>query len=282
MPNPQQQTWLITGVSSGLGRALAEVALERGDRVAGTVRTEKDRIRFEQLAPERAMGVVIDVTDEMAVRCGVEALEARTGGIDVLVNNAGRGFVGAVEEASLGEIRAQFELNVLGPVSMMQAVLPFMRRRRAGRIVNITSVSGLVGWPSLGIYSGAKFALEGICETLALELADLGIRMILVEPGGLRTDFSGRSLQRAERSLPDYDSTAGSCKRILAAHAGKEPGDPRKAALAILTAVDAERPPQRLLLGSDALRYATGKLDQLQAEIERWSWLSASTDFPAA
>ncbi len=282
MPILPPRTWLITGVSSGLGRALAEVVLAGGDRVAGTARSEADRAAFERLAPGRALGVLLDVTDEAAVRRCVGAIEAATGGIDVLVNNAGRGFVGAVEEASLAEIRAQFELNVIGAVSVMQAVLPFMRRRRAGRIVNITSVSGLVGWPSLGIYSGAKFALEGICETLAQELVDLGIKLILVEPGGLRTDFSGRSLQRAERTLPDYDSTAGACKRILAEHAGNEPGDPRKAAQAIVTAVDAERPPLRLLLGSDALRYATGKLEGLQAEIERWSWLSATTDFPAA
>ena len=282
MPILPPRTWLITGVSTGLGRALAEVVLAGGERVAGTVRNEADRAAFERLAPGRALGMLLDVTDEAAVRRCVGAIEAATGGIDVLVNTAGRGFVGAVEEASLAEIRAQFELNVIGAVSVMQAVLPFMRRRRAGRIVNITSVSGLVGWPSLGIYSGAKFALEGICETLAQELVDLGIKLILVEPGGLRTDFSGRSLQRAERTLPDYDSTAGACKRILAEHAGHEPGDPRKAAQAIVTAVDAERPPLRLLLGSDALRYAVGKLEGLQAEIERWSWLSATTDFPAA
>ena len=282
MPILPPRTWLITGVSSGLGRALAEVVLAGGERVAGTVRNEADRAAFERLAPGRALGMLLDVTDEAAVRRCVGAIEAATGGIDVLVNNAGRGFVGAVEEASLAEIRAQFELNVIGAVSVMQAVLPFMRRRRAGRIVNITSVSGLVGWPSLGIYSGAKFALEGICETLAQELVDLGIKLILVEPGGLRTDFSGRSLQRAERTLQDYDSTAGACIRILAEHAGHEPGDPRKAAQAIVTAVDAERPPLRLLLGSDALRYAVGKLEGLQAEIERWSWLSATTDFPAA
>jgi NAD(P)-dependent dehydrogenase (short-subunit alcohol dehydrogenase family) len=268
------RTWLITGVSSGFGRALAEEALERGDRVAGTVRTEVARGKFEQLAPGRSLGVLLDVTDRAAiVRAAVE-VEEWAGGIDVLVNNAGYGLVGGVEEASDSEIRAQFEVNVFGTLAVIQAVLPLMRRQRSGRIVCVSSVSGLVGWPSLGIYSGSKFALEGICETLALEVAPLGIRVILVEPGGLRTDFAGRSSARAAKTIVDYDATVGACKRILAEHAGHEAGDPRKAAQAVLTAVEAESPPLRLLLGADALQYTSNKLAAFTAEMERWKFLS--------
>ena len=268
------RTWLITGVSSGFGRALAEAALEKGDRVAGTVRTEVARRKFEQLAPVRALGVLLDVTDRAAIVRAVAEVEEWAGGIDVLVNNAGYGLVGGVEEASDSEIRAQFEVNVFGALAVIQAVLPLMRRQRSGRIVCVSSVSGLVGWPSLGIYSGSKFALEGICETLAQEVAPLGIRVILVEPGGLRTDFAGRSAARAAKTIVDYDATVGACKRILAEHAGREAGDPHKAAQAVLTAVEAESPPLRLLLGADAVRYTSNKLTAFTDEMERWKSLS--------
>ena len=274
------RTWLITAVSSGLGRALAQAALNRGDRVAGTVRTDAARRLFEQLAPGRAHAVLLDVTDRATIERAVSEAESWAGGIDVLVNNAGYGLIGGVEEASDSEIRAQFEVNVFGAVAVIQAVLPLMRRRRAGRIVCISSVSGLVGWPSLGIYTGSKFALEGICETLAQEVAPLGLKVILVEPGGLRTDFAGRSAIHAARTIADYDATAvGSCKRTLSAHAGHEPGDPDKAAAAILAAVDAESPPLRLLLGADAVRYTTAKLNTLVAEMETWKSLSLGIGF---
>jgi NAD(P)-dependent dehydrogenase (short-subunit alcohol dehydrogenase family) len=265
---------LITGVSSGFGRALAEAALEKGDLVAGTVRTEVARRKFEELAPGRSRGVLLDVTDRAAIVRSVVEVEEWAGGIDVLVNNAGYGLVGGVEEAGDSEIRAQFEVNVFGALAVIQAVLPLMRRQRSGRIVCVSSVSGLVGWPSLGIYSGSKFALEGICETLAQEVAPLGIRVILVEPGGLRTDFAGRSSAHAAKTIVDYDATVGACKRILAEHAGHEAGDPRKAAQAVLTAVEAESPPLRLLLGADALRYTSNKLTAFTDEMERWKFLS--------
>ncbi len=268
------RTWLITGVSSGFGRALAEAALEKGDHVAGTVRTEVARRKFEQLAPGRSLGVLLDVTDRAAIVRSVVEVEEWTGGIDMLVNNAGYGLVGGVEEASDSEIRAQFEVNVFGTLAVIQAVLPLMRRQRSGRIVCVSSVSGLVGWPSLGIYSGSKFALEGICETLAQEVAPLGIRVILVEPGGLRTDFAGRSSAHAAKTIVDYDATVGACKRILAEHAGHEAGDPRKAAQAVLSAVGAESPPLRLLLGADALQYTSNKLAAFTDEMERWKSLS--------
>ncbi len=282
MSGSPSKTWMVTGVSSGLGRALAVAALARGDRVAGTVRSQAALESYEALSPGRAIGLLMDVTDDAAVHAAVGAAEAAMGGIDVLVNNAGYGLVGAVEETSLAEMRAQFEACVFGAVAVMQAALPAMRARRAGHIINITSVSGLVGWPSLGIYTGAKFALEGISETLAQEVAPLGIRVTMIEPGGFRTAFATSSRARAAKLIDDYDTTVGANRRILAEHAGHERGDPARAAAAILTVADAPEPPLRLLLGPDALDYANAKLAAQTAEMAAWAWLSGSTDFQAA
>jgi NAD(P)-dependent dehydrogenase (short-subunit alcohol dehydrogenase family) len=273
------KSWLITGVSSGFGRAIAEAALAAGDVVVGTVRSEQASDEFAALSPGRATGMVVDVTDEAAVHRTVKAAEEGTGGIDILVNNAGYGLVGGVEEATMAEIRAQFEVNVYGAVAVMQAVLPFMRARRAGRILAVTSVSGLVGWPSLGIYSGSKFALEGICETLALEVAHLGIKLTLVEPGVFRTEFAKGSRVRTGRIIEDYDATVGESRRISAAHAGKEAGDPAKAAAAILKIAAMADPPLRLLLGPDAVGYTDAKLAAWTAEIEAWRPVSLATSF---
>jgi NAD(P)-dependent dehydrogenase (short-subunit alcohol dehydrogenase family) len=271
--------WLITGVSSGFGRALADAALRRGDQVTGTVRTEEARSAIMRGAPERAVVRLLDVTDEAAVRSTIAATETETGPIDIVVNNAGYGLVAGVEEASLAEIRAQFEVNLFGAIAVIQAVLPYLRARRAGRIINISSISGLVGWPSLGIYSGSKFALEGICETLAQEVAPLGIHVILIEPGGFRTDFAGRSRAESKCRIDDYAASVGVNGRILREHAGHEPGDPAKAALAILRIADVANPPLRLMLGADALGYAKQKFEQHAAEIEAWTALTQSTDF---
>ncbi len=276
--NPPK-AWMITGVSSGFGRAVAEAALGRGDTVVGTVRNETARAAFAALAPGHSLGMLLDVTDEAAVHATVKAAEEATGGIDIVLNNAGYGLVGAVEEATMAEIRAQFEVNVFGAVAVLQAVLPYMRARRAGRLINITSVSGLVGWPSLGIYSGSKFALEGICETLALEVAPLGIKVSMIEPGGFRTEFAKGSRIWTERLIEDYDPTVGQSRRILKEHAGHEIGDPAKVAAAILTVADAAEPPLRLLLGSDALGYMTDKMAQQKAEIEAWIQVTRGTDF---
>lgn len=274
------RTWLITGVSSGFGRALAEAALARGERVFGSVRRSTDAEVFEALAPGLASAALFDVTDEAAVHQAVIDIESQAP-IDVLVNNAGYGLVAGVEEATLTEVRTQFEVNVFGALTVMQAVLPGMRRRRAGHIVNITSVSGLVGWPSLGIYSGSKFALEGISETLALEVASLGIKVTMIEPGGFRTEFAGRSRIGARQRIDDYEPTVGACRRILDGHAGHERGDPRRAAEAIMQIIESESPPLRLLLGADAIEYAHGKLRGQLDEIAAWQSLSMATDFEA-
>src|ERR1700722_1650084 len=276
---PIMTTWLITGVSAGLGKALAEAALVRGDKVAGTVRTAEALAAFEALAPHRAFGFLLDVTDETAAHEVAAKAELATGGLDVLVNNAGYGLVGAVEGPSLAEIRAQFEVNVFGPIAMIQAVLPFMRGRRAGRIVNITSVSGVATWAGTGIYCGSKFALEGVTQTLAQEVAELGIKVINVEPGGMRTDYAGRSLIVSERKISDYDGAARNAERILGDHAGHEPGDPAKVAAAILAIAGADDPPLQLLLGADAVLYATRQLAAFQTEIGSWAKLSLSTGF---
>ncbi|HKH81476.1 MAG TPA: oxidoreductase [Methylovirgula sp.] len=271
--------WLITGVSSGFGRALAEAIFERGGKVAGTIRNEKAKTEFEKLAPGKAFGILLDVTDEAAAGRGVKEAEEKLGGIDVLVNNAGYGFEGAVEEAMLADFRAQFDVNVFGAVAMMQSVLPHMRARRRGHIVNISSIGGLTAFPGVGAYNGSKFALEGISEALAKEVKHLGIKVTIVEPGAFRTDWAGRSLKQAAHTIPDYDASVGAFRRGLAERNGRQPGDPRKAAEAIMLAVESDEPPLHLLLGPDALRLAGEKLGSLTAEILKWAPVSAGTNF---
>lgn len=270
--------WLITGVSGGLGRALAEAALARGDQVAGTVRKRADLAAFEALSPGRAHGFLADMMDETSIRTAVDGAEAKLGGIDVLVGNAGYGLIGAVEESSLAEIRAQFEVNVFGPIAAIQAVLPYFRKRRAGHIIIITSVSGVAAWAGTGIYCGSKHALEGVTQTLAQEVAEFGVKVTNVEPGGMRTEYAGRSLV-SERKIADYDGAARNAERILGDHAGHEPGDPARVAAAILAIAGADEPPLQLLLGADAMLYATQHLAAFQAEIGRWAKLTLSTGF---
>jgi NAD(P)-dependent dehydrogenase (short-subunit alcohol dehydrogenase family) len=272
------KTWMITGVSGGLGREIARAALERGDTVVGTVRKPEAAAAFEALGGH---ALILDVTDEAAVKSAVAKAEAMTGQIDVLVNNAGYGLVGAVEEASLDEVRKQFEVNVFGPLALIKAALPAMRDRRAGRIINITSVSGLAVWAGTGVYCASKWALEGLTQTLAQEVAELGINVINVAPGGLRTDFAAGSKVIVADKLSDYDGLARDAERIMADHAGSEPGDPAKAARAILTIADAENPPMHLLLGEDALKYASYAAQGLAADIDAWKALSLSTGFDA-
>jgi NAD(P)-dependent dehydrogenase (short-subunit alcohol dehydrogenase family) len=271
--------WFITGVSSGFGRALGEVLLEGGHTVVGTVRSEKDKASFEKLAPGRAVAVLMDVTDENAVRQGIADVESKVGPIAVLVNNAGYGFEGAIEEAPLDEVRRQFEVNVFGPIAVMKAVLPFMRKRRAGHIVNITSMGGLTAFPGVGIYNGSKYALEGISESLAKEVKHLGIKVTIVEPGSFRTDWAGRSLAHAPEHIADYAESVGVFRASLVERNGRQAGDPRKAALAIIKAVEANEPPLHLLLGHDALNFVGAKLGALQTEIMKWAPVSAGTNF---
>jgi NAD(P)-dependent dehydrogenase (short-subunit alcohol dehydrogenase family) len=273
------RTWFITGVSSGFGRAIADAVMAAEDRAVGTVRDEDAKARFESLLPGRSIGVLLDVRDETAVHETVDQVIERVGPIDVLVNNAGYGLEGAVEEVSLDEVRAQFDVNVFGALAVTQAVLPGMRARRRGHIVNITSMGGLAALPGFGGYHGSKFALEGISEALAKEVGPLGIRVTIVEPGAFRTEWAGRSLAHAARRISDYDTTAGVTRERMREISGKQEGDPYKAAAAIMAVVNAPDPPLHLLLGADALAIVGDKLGRLQAEMLRWARLSSNTSF---
>lgn len=259
--------WLITGASRGLGFELARQALARGEEVVGTVRSDAAAAAFDLLHPVNALAVVADVTDPASIAAALARAAERFGGIDVLVNNAGFGMVGALEETSLDQIRGLFETNVVGAIAMIQAVLPGMRARRSGYIINITSVSGWAPWAGTAVYGASKFAMECIGRTLAQEVAPLGIRVTNVAPGGLRTDFAASSLKVAEHRYADYDGPAHAAQTILANHAGVEPNDPAKAATVILALAEMERPPLRLLLGADALGYAEAELVAIERDI---------------
>jgi NAD(P)-dependent dehydrogenase (short-subunit alcohol dehydrogenase family) len=279
MTSTTPKTFFITGVSSGFGRSLAVEALAAGHRVVGTVRNAAAATAFIELHEGRAFAKVLDVTDHAGVAAIVADVEAEIGAIDVLVNNAGYGMEGIIEESSMDDLRRQFEVNVFGAVAVMQAVLPFMRRRRAGHIVNITSMGGHTTFVGLGFYHGSKFALEGISETLAKEVKGFGIAVTAVAPGMFRTDWSGRSMIRAPRSIADYDDMFEPMRAVRAARSGKQNGDPRMAALAILTLVESATPPAHLLLGPDAVEAVGAKISALQGEIAAWKSVSMSTDF---
>lgn len=274
--------WIITGAGGGLGRALAEAVLARGDRVVATLRSAQAAEAFTALAPDRALGLVLDLSrPEDAAGVAAQA-KAWLGGVDRLVNNAGYGMVGAIEETSLDEIRDMFAVNVLGAVAMIQAVLPGMRAARAGHIVNITSMSGWAPWAGTGIYGASKYALECIGQTLAQEVAELGIRVTNVAPGGMRTGFAGKGLVEAERRLDDYDGAARFSLRSLTAGVGAEKGDPVRAASAILLALDAPEPPVHLFLGADALLHTREHLDAAMAVMSEWEAVSLSIAYPVA
>ncbi|MDN8069239.1 oxidoreductase [Burkholderia vietnamiensis] len=269
---------LITGVSSGFGRALAQQALAAGYTVVGTVRSDDARRAFEALAPQAAIGRVLDVTDFERIDRVVADLEASVGPVDVLVNNAGYGHEGIVEESPLAELRRQFDVNVFGAVAMMKAVVPFMRARRRGRILNITSMGGHVTMPGIAYYCGSKFALEGISEALGKELAPFGVAVTAVAPGSFRTDWAGRSMTRTPRSIADYDALFDPVRQARERNSGRQLGDPVKAAQAMLAVIEADAPPAHLLLGSDALRLVRAKWAALQDDIRAWEPLTVSTD----
>lgn len=272
------KTLFITGVSSGFGQALAKEALADGHRVIGTVRSESARATFEGLAAERAHGAVLDVTNFDAIDPLVAAVEAQYGPVDVLVNNAGYGHEGVFEESSLEEMRRQFEVNVFGAVAVTKAFVPYFRQRRAGHIVNITSMGGHITMPGIAYYCGSKFALEGISDTLSKELAPFNIFVTAVAPGSFRTDWAGRSMQRTARSISDYDATFDPVRKAREEKSGHQLGDPQKAARAMLTLIASPNPPAHLLLGSDALALVRDKLQRTAESIEQWQALSCSTD----
>lgn len=272
---------LITGVSSGLGRAIADRALAAGHRVVGTVRRPEAVEEFEAQGPGRAFARVLDITDEQAVPATVAAIEAELGPIDVLVANAGYGHEGTFEESTMADLHRQFDVNVFGTVAVMKAVLPGMRERRRGHIFVITSVGGLVASPTLSFYHGSKFAMEGIAGSLAAEVAPFGVRVTAVEPGGFRTDWSGRSMVRAARTIPDYDRLMDPIRAARQAHNGKQPGDPARLGDAILRVMAADTPPVHLILGADALSAVAEARAAAQDEIDAWRHIGESTAYPS-
>jgi len=275
------KTWFITGVSSGLGRAIADAAIAAGDTVIGTLRRESECAEFSRLNAS-AHGVLLDVTDFDAVPAAVAEAERRHGAIDILVNNAGYGHEGPIEEASLDDVHRQFDVNVFGAIAVAKAVLPGMRERRSGRIVNITSIGGLTTFPGLGLYHASKFALEGFSETLGKEVRQFGVLVTAVEPGAFRTEWAGRSMVRAERSIADYDALINPIIEGRKASSGHQPGDPAKAAQAIVDLTRAADPPAHLLLGSDAWAFFHEKLERLRAEVDAWRSVTLSTNFEMA
>src|SRR5476649_928703 len=278
-PIQDKKTFLITGVSSGFGRAFAEAALNAGHVVAGTVRRDADIQPFEALAAGRAHAIVLDVTDFAAIGPAVATITEKIGPIDVLVNNAGYGHEGVLEESPLEDLRRQFDVNVFGAVAMIKAVLPAMRERRTGHIINITSMGGFVTMPGISYYCGSKFALEGISETLAKEVAGFGIKVTAVAPGSFRTDWAGRSMVRSGRGIADYDALFTPIRQAREAKSGKQAGDPVKAAQVLLALIALPQPPEHLLLGSDALALVRAKLEAALADIARHEALTRSTDF---
>ncbi|MBI6152796.1 oxidoreductase [Serratia surfactantfaciens] len=272
------KTILITGVSSGFGQALAREALAVGHRVIGTVRNSEALQAFGALDTQRAFGYLLDVTDVERIDEVVGEIESAIGPIDVLVNNAGYGHEGILEESPLAELRRQFDVNVFGAVAMIKAVLPGMRQRRRGHIINITSMGSFITLPGISYYCGSKFALEGISETLSKELAPFNLHVTAVAPGSFRTDWAGRSMVRSPRRLPDYDALFEPVRQARQEKSGKQLGDPVKAAHAMLALIESGNPPTHLLLGSDALSLVRQKLEALGQEIEQWEKLTRSTD----
>lgn len=274
----QSKLFLITGVSSGFGRSLAEEALKAGHRVVGTVRNQQAKEAFEALAPGKCFARILDVTDFDAAVPLAASIEQEMGTIDVLVNNAGYGHEGVMEESPMSELIQQFNVNVFGAVAMIKACLPGFRTRREGHIINITSMGGFITLPGISYYCGSKFALQGISETLSKELKPFNIAVTAVQPGSFRTDWAGRSMVRTPRSISDYDQSFGPIRDTRQKRSGQQPGDPVKAAKAILTLIGSPNPPAALLLGSDAVTFVKEKLEQMKADITAWETVSRSTD----
>ena len=264
--------WLITGCSTGFGRELAKHVIERGYRTVVTARNP-DEVK-DLAAKGEVLALKLDVTDQGQIDAAIKATEEKFGRIDVLVNNAGIGYFAAVEESEEDQIRRMFEINVFGLSRMIHAVLPGMRERREGFIVNLSSIGGLRSFPSVGYYNATKFAVEGLSEALWQEVEPLGIKVMLVEPSGFRTDWAGRSANESKRQIDDYAATAGAWRSQVRANSGKQPGDPVLAAHAIVEAMLSPNPPHRLLLGNDAYQAATAKLEELRKEFSAWETVS--------
>jgi NAD(P)-dependent dehydrogenase (short-subunit alcohol dehydrogenase family) len=283
MPNsPVPRVWLITGTSSGFGALLARELLRRGERVIATARDASQLDDLPTLYPDTARIFTLDVTQPAEIESIARLAPTAFGHIDVLVNNAGYGVNGAIEEVSEAEFEPMFQTNLYGLIRTTRAFLPHFRQRRSGHIFNLSSIGGLIGGAGWGFYNATKFAVEGFSEALAAELEPLGIHVTVVEPGPFRTDFLGRSGKAAAHELPEYKDTAGKARNYLKTQSGKQPGDPQKAVEAIITAADSSQPPLHLILGKIALARFRDKLAQWEKEIAAWEPVTVGADFPDA
>ena len=271
--------WFITGASSGFGRLLAEYLLQTGATVVATARKVEDLDDFTSKYPG-AVILPLDVTSEGSIGKAVQDAIGHVGHIDVLVNNAGYGICGAVEEVSEAEYMPMFQTNVFGLITLTKAFLPMFRERRSGAIINLSSVGGLIGSPGWGFYNATKFAVEGLSEALHGELAPMGVHVMLVEPGPFRTDFLGRSGQMARRRIADYETTVGKTREYFEKQSGKQAGDPQRAVEAIVAAVNAPQPPKHLLLGKLALSRFRNHLKDWSQELDTWQAVTDGADFP--
>lgn len=274
------KVWFITGSSTGFGRLLAEEVLKTGGSVVATARKLDKVSDLEQKYPQTALALALNVTDAAQIDSAVAQTMAKFGRVDVLVNNAGYGVAGAIEEVSEAEFMPMYETNVFGLLKVTKAFLPQLRKQRSGHILNLSSIGGLIGGQGIGMYNSTKFAVEGLSEALAAELAPLGIRVTIIEPGPFRTDFLGRSGVIAETRIADYDGTAANMRKYFAENDGKQPGDPLKAVQAMMDVVASPNPPLHLLLGKLALQRFRAKLDLWQKEIAAWETVTTGSDFP--
>ena len=275
-----KKVWLITGCSTGFGRALATYVLSQGYCAAVAARNTVDVQDIIEGYNDSSIAIKLDVTKPEEIKDAVKKTMEKFGRIDVLVNNAGIGYFAAIEESEDVAVRNMFEVNVFGLAKMIQEVLPILRAQKSGHIVNIASIGGLVGFPAVGFYNATKFAVDGLSEALSKEVADLGIKVTIVAPSGFRTDWAGRSANNSPIEIEDYSTTAGKNKGSIRQSSGNQPGDPERAAQAIVKAVEAEKSPLRLLLGAGALRGARNKIEQLKNDIDTWEETTLWADSP--
>lgn len=275
----KQKVWFITGAARGIGLEILKAVLETGDNVVATVRSSAESLADKLGNPENLQVVLLDITDEQQAIAAANQAVQKFGQIDVLVNNAGSGLLSAVEEATADEVRKNFETNVFGLLNVTRAVLPHMRKKRSGHIINFSSVGGLSGYIGWGVYGSTKFAVEGLTEALALELAPLGIHATVVAPGFFRTEFlDAASLTRSGHIIPDYDQTVGEMRKFATQANKKQPGDPVKLAKAIVKVANAEKPPVHLPLGKDSLQRYREKTANFEKDIEAWYDVITGTD----
>ena len=274
-----RKVWLVTGCSTGFGKEFVRQIAEMGDFVIGTVRKESQIKELEQLNQELVTGVLLDVQDQRSIDAANKLIQEKFGRLDVLVNNAGYGSMGAIEEVPQEEIQRQFDVNVFGAIRMIKLALPYMRKQRSGSILNITSIAGLNGFPGVGIYNGSKFALEGIGEALAAEVRHLGIKVTNVEPGPFKTEWAGPSATFGDQSIEDYRETAYKNMSDISGRHGTQPGDPVKAVKAMIELTRLENPPVHLPLGGVAYKRANIKLDEFKEELDAFEYLGKPTDF---